>query len=84
MAVCLTKPQHQKSSNDRDPVDIVRNDGAIGGRVVPTKESVENTPATSTVELRTAALEEDRSENDLQMVAPVTYVNVPDATVNII
>lgn len=85
MAICLAEPQHQESSDDCDPVDIVRNDGAISGRVVPTKESVKDAPAASTVELRAAALEEDRSEQDLQvLLLTLTYVNVPDATVDII
>ena len=45
------KPEH-----DSDPVDVVRDDRAVRGRVGPSQDGVEETPASASVELRAAAL----------------------------
>jgi hypothetical protein len=48
---------HEKEGYDhRHPVEIVRDDGAISGRVFPSKNSVEDSPATSATEFGATAL----------------------------
>lgn len=51
----------QKCGNDKDPVDVVGDDGAVGGCVVPAEDGVEDTPAAAAVELGTATLFEETS-----------------------
>lgn len=41
--------QVQEASDDGDPVEIVRDDGAIGGAVLPPEERVEDAPAARAV-----------------------------------
>jgi hypothetical protein len=46
----------QEAERDGDPVQVVREDGADGGRVLPSKDGVENTPEAAAVEVGVAAL----------------------------
>ena len=41
--------QVQEACNDGDPVEVVRDDGAIGGAVLPAEERVEDSPAAGAV-----------------------------------
>lgn len=40
----LNVAKTKEDANDEDPVDVVRNDGAVGGRVLPSEKGVENFP----------------------------------------
>jgi hypothetical protein len=39
----------QEASDDGDPVEIVRDDGAIGGAILPPEERVEDAPAAGAI-----------------------------------
>lgn len=43
-AVLLAPPQADEQQHDEDPVDVVGDDGAVGGRVLPAKQGVEDLP----------------------------------------
>lgn len=76
---------NRKLANNKEPVNIVCNDGTICRRVIPSKNSVEDGPRTSAVELRVAAL--DGSVwymYTVEIMRRPTYVNVPDTSVNIV
>lgn len=45
----LVKFEGGKPAHDKYPVHIVRDDGPVGGRVVPTKDGVQETPTATTV-----------------------------------
>lgn len=47
----------EESSNDENPVNVVRDDRTVGGRVVPAEYGVEEAPAAAAVEFWTAALD---------------------------
>lgn len=53
----LTVPEEQEATDDYDPVDVVRDDRAIGSRVGPPENGIQNAPPTSTVVLRAATLQ---------------------------
>lgn len=57
MAVLLLKPQDPDSCNDRDPIEVIRYNRAVGSGVIPAEDGVENAPAASTVEFGTTALD---------------------------
>ena len=56
MTLDLLVPHHNEAGNDEDPVDIVCDDGTICAGVVPAQNGVEDTPASSAVELGATAL----------------------------
>lgn len=41
----LLETHDDKACHDTDPVEVIRDNRAIGGRVCPTQDSVEDTPA---------------------------------------
>jgi hypothetical protein len=41
----LLETHDDEASHDTDPVEVIRNNRAISGRVCPTQDSVEDTPA---------------------------------------
>ncbi len=55
--VHLAVSQEQETGNDEDPVQIVRKDTSQRRTVLPAQQGVEEAPATTTVELGTAALQ---------------------------
>lgn len=80
----------QEGGDDSNPVQIVGDDGAVGGRVVPAEDGVEDAPAAAAVELRTATLPGGRHHQyrALCLVSKTgllhTYIDVPNDLVNII
>lgn len=53
----LLEAQKNQPGHDEDPVDVVGDDRAVGGRVVPAQDGVEDAPAAAAVQLGIAALE---------------------------
>lgn len=45
-----------EAQGDGDPVEVVRDDGADGGRVLPAEDGVEDAPDAAAVEVGVAAL----------------------------
>ena len=54
--VPFAESQRREGSHDAHPVRVVGNDGTVRGRVGPSQDGVEETPASASVELRAAAL----------------------------
>lgn len=52
----LLEAQQEQPRHNADPVDVVRDDGTICGRIIPAKDGIQNSPAAATVELGVAAL----------------------------
>lgn len=53
----FAESKSDEAGHDEDPVDIVGDDGAVGGRVSPAEDGVENTPSDGTRKYRGTALE---------------------------
>ena len=53
----LAVPHAGKDDDDAKPVQVVREDRAIGGRVLPAEDGVEDPPAATAVQLRVAAVD---------------------------
>jgi hypothetical protein len=53
----------QETQDDCNPVHVIRDDGAVGGRVLPAKHGVEDTPSSTTIELWIAELENKVNDN---------------------
>lgn len=45
MALGLLESHDAEAGHDKDPIHIVGNDGAVGGRVLPAENCIEDTPA---------------------------------------
>ncbi len=56
MAPYFTIPHCDECKGDGKPIEIVRYDGAVGCGVRPSKYSIKDTPATSTIDFGTATL----------------------------
>lgn len=56
VALDLPEPHDEEARDDKDPVHVVRDDAAVGRRVVPAKDGIEEAPAAATVQLGTTAL----------------------------
>jgi hypothetical protein len=56
VASVLMVSQKQENDDDREPVQVVRYDRTIGGRVLPSEDCVEYTPSSATLDLWTAEL----------------------------
>lgn len=56
VSVILLIGHGRELSDNKDPVQVVRKNGTVCGRVVPAQDGVEDGPASSTIELRVAAL----------------------------
>lgn len=54
--LCLLEPQRNKHRHDEDPVYVVGYDGTISRRISPSKDGIEDTPATAAIELGAAAI----------------------------
>ena len=50
MPLTFVVPHRQEGYYDADPVQVVRDDGAIGCGVLPSENSVEDTPASSAID----------------------------------
>lgn len=57
MALDFFVPQYRNRKGQDDPVHVVRNHRAKGCRVGPPEDGIKHSPATATVQQRTAALE---------------------------
>lgn len=55
--MALVVPHSDEADDDEDPVHVVRDNATISSRVLPPKDSVEDTPATAPVHLRVAAVD---------------------------
>lgn len=53
----LVEAHNDEAGHDKDPVDVVGDDRAVGGRVGPSKDGVEDTPSLAARSFRTTALE---------------------------
>ena len=53
----LFVPHTQETSNDEDPVQVVRYDGTISGGVLPSEDCVEDTPSAPTIQFWVAKLD---------------------------
>ena len=82
MALDLAVSHDEERDDDADPVQVVRDDRAVGGRVCPAKEGVEEAPAVAAVEGRAAALR--LVSGSLHMSSQTTYIDVPHRLVDII
>jgi hypothetical protein len=82
-AVGLVEPHDDETEHDADPVQVVRDDRAISGRVGPAQDGVEDTPAVLDGIGRGTALERVRRER-FNVGTRLSYVDVPDALVDII
>lgn len=56
MSVDFVKPHGHEGDYDQNPVDVVRDDGAVRCRVGPSEDAVEDAPATAAVDIGTATL----------------------------
>ena len=56
MSSCFVVPHSQEGCYDADPVKVVGDDGAIGCGVLPAENGIEDTPASSAVDLWVTAL----------------------------
>ena len=82
-AMGLVEPHDDETDHDADPVQVVRDDGAISGRVGPAQDGVEDAPPVLDGIGRGTALKRVRSGR-VKVEEGVSYVDVPDALVNII
>jgi hypothetical protein len=57
MPVILLERHEGKLRNDKNPVQIVGQDRSIRSRIVPSNNSIQNSPSSTTVELRITALD---------------------------
>lgn len=79
------EPHQNETGDNEDPVDIVCDDGAVCASVVPAQNGVEDTPASSSVELGATTLQfaseceilDDDARNE-------AYVYVPNGLVDVI
>lgn len=55
--VSLVEAHNDETNHDGDPVEVVREDRAVGGGVGPAEDGVEDTPTAVVSTLRSAALE---------------------------
>ena len=51
MALRFLEPHQQEADDHDNPIHVVRDDGAVGCRVLPTEEGVEDTPSSAAVQL---------------------------------
>lgn len=58
MTLLLIVPHRKKCEDDDEPVKVVRDDGAISCRVLPTEQGIEYTPSTAAILLSITALPE--------------------------
>jgi hypothetical protein len=56
VATRLVVTQSQKTDDDSEPIEIIRDDGAIGSRVSPAEDRVEDTPSSAAIDFWVAAL----------------------------
>lgn len=56
VALDLAEAEDEEGADDEEPVHVVRDDGAVGGRVGPAQDGVEETPSAAAVDLGAAAL----------------------------
>ena len=56
VALDLAEAEDEEGADDEEPVHVVRDDGAVGGRVGPAEDGVEETPSAAAVDLGAAAL----------------------------
>ncbi len=56
MTVDFLVTHEQEAADDGNPVDVVGDDGTVGGAVLPAEDGVEDTPAATTVEFWVAIL----------------------------
>lgn len=54
--VFLLESHYGKANHDQNPVQVVRKDRAIGRRIRPAEQRVEDTPTTAAIDLRRAAV----------------------------
>lgn len=57
MALDFLVAHGEETEHDADPVQVVGDNRAVGGAVLPTEDGVENTPASTAVELRVCELD---------------------------
>ena len=50
------KSHRNEAEDDRDPIQIVRDDGTICRRILPAEKCVEDSPSSSTIQAWTTAL----------------------------
>ena len=56
MPLFLIETHGEESDDDGDPIEIVRKNGAVGRRVLPPEQGVEDSPSSTAVDLGIAAL----------------------------
>lgn len=56
MALSFIIPHGEESDNDGNPVEVIGENRAVGRRVLPAEQGVEDTPSSSTANLGVAAL----------------------------
>jgi hypothetical protein len=56
VALCLVVAQCKEAANDSDPVYVIGDNRAVSSGVLPSENGVEDTPSTTTVQLRVTKL----------------------------
>lgn len=86
VALDLLVAHDDKVRHDTQPIQVVRDDGAVRSRVCPAENGVEESPASTTVVIGAAALSGVSIDPQGKEVRPVskTYVEMPHRAVNVI
>lgn len=86
--VALLVANHgEEARGDGDPVEVVGDDGADGGRVLPAEDGVEDAPEAASVEVGVAALRILLGSGMLTVTIEEvrgTYVDVPNASADVV
>jgi hypothetical protein len=94
MACGLLVAHDEEANDDRDPVDVVRDNGTVCCRVLPSEDCVEDTPSSTTIEFRVAEVDVPDALSDVVgsctgsslssitsgYVVPVLGFKVPDGS----
>lgn len=55
-SLCLVEPDEDEGGHDEEPVEVVRDDGAVGGGICPAEDGLEDAPAAVVGDVGVAAL----------------------------
>ena len=68
MALCFLVAHDDEAGNDDDPVQIVGDDRAVGRRVLPAENGIEDTPSATAIEFRVTELDGIRTFQESGMM----------------
>jgi hypothetical protein len=84
MSVLLVEDHAPESGHDREPVDIVGDDGAVRGRVGPAQDRVEDAPSACAVAFLVATLRYPLAPQGQKRGCGRTNIDVPHAEPNVV